>query len=77
LLEHVDRYAFLAQIDKPFLFLHNLGRFQTYQRSIRQAEALTRLDFGKLKDLDGFSNEQARTGTRIEVELRTLADVRV
>lgn len=53
------------------------GRYRTYQRSVREIERLTGLSFGRLRDFDGFSNEEDRTGTRIESELRTLADIRV
>ena len=53
------------------------GRFRTYQRSVLQIEHLTGIDFGTLRDYDGFSNEERATGTRIEAEIRTLADIRV
>ncbi len=53
------------------------GRFRTYQRSILQIERLTGIDFGALADYDGFSNEERATGTRIEAEIRQLADIRV
>lgn len=52
-------------------------RFRTYQRSVLQIEHLTGIDFGTLRDYDGFSNEERATGTRIEAEIRTLADIRV
>ena len=53
------------------------GRFRTYQRSVLQIEQLTGIDFGALSDYDGFSNEERATGTRIEAEIRELADIRV
>jgi endonuclease G len=53
------------------------GRYRTYQRSVRRIEEITGLGFGPLRDFDGFSNEERRTGTRIEVELRHLGDIRV
>jgi endonuclease G len=53
------------------------GRYRTYQRSVRRIEEITGLSFGPLRDFDGFSNEERRTGTRIEVELRHLGDIRV
>jgi endonuclease G len=53
------------------------GVYKTYQRSVRQIEQLTGLDFGGLSDFDGFSNEERATNARIESVLRTPADMRV
>lgn len=53
------------------------GRYRTFQRSIRHIEEITGIGFHALQDFDGFSNEETRTGARIEVPLRSLADVRV
>jgi endonuclease G len=53
------------------------GVYKTYQRSVRQIEELTGLDFGELSGFDGFSNEERATSVRIESVLRTPADMRV
>ena len=53
------------------------GRYKTYQCSVAKIEDLTGLKFGNLATYDGFTNEEAATGARIEAEIRTLADVRV
>ncbi|MFD6319849.1 DNA/RNA non-specific endonuclease [Methylorubrum thiocyanatum] len=53
------------------------GRYKTYQRSVRYISELTLLDFGNLAQYDGFSNEEAQGGVRIEAVLRTLGDIRV
>ncbi|MCG7372400.1 DNA/RNA non-specific endonuclease [Pseudomonas luteola] len=67
----IDQSSELGQLDAAF------GRFRTYQRSVRRIEQLTGINFGPLSRYDGFSNEEAMTGTRIEAELHTLADIRV
>jgi len=41
------------------------GAFKTYQRSVAAIAGLTALDFGKLPLFDGFSNEEAATGTTV------------
>jgi endonuclease G len=51
--------------------------YKTYQRSIRQIEELTDLDFSELSSFDGFSNEERATRTRVESVLHSLADIRV
>jgi endonuclease G len=53
------------------------GRFKTYQRSIARIEELTDLDFGKLKDYDGFTNEERWSDTRIEAVINGPSDIRV
>jgi len=67
----IDQVRELATLEAVF------GAFKTYQRSIRQIERLTNIDFGELVKFDGFSNEEAATGTRIEAELRSPSDIRV
>ncbi|TWI55477.1 endonuclease G [Pseudomonas duriflava] len=67
----IDQSSELAQLEAIF------GRFRTYQRSIRRIESLTGLSFGELSRYDGFSNEEALSGTRIEAELRSLSDIRI
>ena len=41
------------------------GAFKTYQRSVTGIAKLTSLDFGDLVRFDGFSNEEAATGTTV------------
>jgi endonuclease G len=41
------------------------GAFKTYQRSVAAIAGLTALDFGELPLFDGFSNEEAVTGTTV------------
>ncbi|MFY7925671.1 MAG: DNA/RNA non-specific endonuclease [Aquidulcibacter sp.] len=67
----IDQKRELGSLEAAF------GAFKTYQRSIRQIELLTDIDFGVLSQYDGFSNEEVATGTRIESELRSPADMRV
>ena len=45
--------------------------YKTYQRSMRQIDDLTDLDFGELSSFDGFSNEERATNTRVEFVLRS------
>ena len=67
----IDQKRELGSLEAAF------GAFKTYQRSIRQIEQLTDVDFGQLSLYDGFSNEERATGTRIEAELSSPADIRV
>jgi endonuclease G len=67
----IDQSSELGQLEVAF------GRFRTYQRSVRRIEELTGIRFGELSQYDGFSNEEALTGTRIEAELHTLGDIRI
>jgi endonuclease G len=67
----IDQEHELTQLEAAF------GRYKTYQRSVRRIERLTGLDFGRLREFDGFSNEEAATGTEIEAVIRTLGDLRV
>jgi endonuclease G len=53
------------------------GPYKTYQRSIAAVERATGLDFGALALRDGFSNEEAATGARVERVIRVAADVLV
>ncbi|MCM2129547.1 DNA/RNA non-specific endonuclease [Larsenimonas rhizosphaerae] len=53
------------------------GQYQTFQKSILHIETLTGLDFGPLSHLDGFSNEERATGTRVEAVIHQLGDIRV
>ncbi|HVW64731.1 MAG TPA: DNA/RNA non-specific endonuclease [Nitrosospira sp.] len=67
----IDQSGELAALEAAF------GRFKTYQRSIARIEELTDLDFGKLKDYDGFTNEERRSDTRIEAVINRPSDIRV
>ncbi|MFD1985468.1 DNA/RNA non-specific endonuclease [Mesorhizobium newzealandense] len=67
----IDQKRELGSLEAAF------GVFKTYQRSVRQIELLTDIDFGVLSGFDGFSNEELATGTRIEAELRTPNDIRI
>lgn len=67
----IDQKRELGSLEAAF------GAFRTYQRSVRQIELLTDIDFGALSQYDGFSNEELATGTKIESELRSPADMRV
>jgi endonuclease G len=53
------------------------GPYRTYQRSVAAVERATGLDFGALALRDGFSNEEAATGARVERVIRVAADVLV
>ncbi|MCO5366182.1 DNA/RNA non-specific endonuclease [Pseudomonas alliivorans] len=53
------------------------GQLKTWQRSVAQIEKLTGINFGKLADYDGFSNEERLTGTRIEAQIRGPQDIRL
>jgi endonuclease G, mitochondrial len=67
----IDQKRELKNLEATF------GVYKTYQRSIRQIEELTDLDFGELSSFDGFSNEERATRTRVESVLHSLADIRV
>jgi endonuclease G len=67
----IDQKRELGSLEAAF------GAFKTYQRSLRQIELLTDIDFGALSQYDGFSNEELATGTKIESELRSPAEMRV
>ncbi|MEH3023049.1 MAG: DNA/RNA non-specific endonuclease [Pseudomonas oryzihabitans] len=51
------------------------GRLRTYQCSVRRIEQLTGIDFGPLRDYDGFSNEERATGTVVERAIAGPADI--
>lgn len=53
------------------------GPYKTYQRSVAAVERATGLDFGALALRDGFSNEEAATGARVERVIRGAADILV
>lgn len=63
LLEHLRAFGF--------------GRYKTYQVSIRQVEELANLDFGTLKQYDGFTTEEGRTRRALQAEIRSWEDIRV
>lgn len=67
----IDQKRELKNLEATF------GVYKTYQRSIRQIEELTDLDFGELSSFDGFSNEERATNTRVESVLHSPADIRV
>jgi endonuclease G len=66
----IDQSRELGDLEAAF------GRFKTYQRSIARIEELTDLDFGNLKDYDGFTNEERASGTRIEAIIERPSDIR-
>jgi endonuclease G len=53
------------------------GRYKTYQVSIGQIEQLTNLDFGELRQFDGFTTEERRTLHPMRAEIRTWEDIRI
>ncbi|TCP97475.1 endonuclease G [Sphingomonas sp. PP-F2F-A104-K0414] len=53
------------------------GAFKTYQRSILAIEGLTNLDFGSLRQFDGFSNEEKATGDVVRVLVTEAEDIRL
>ena len=67
----IDRRQELGGLEAAF------GAFKTYRRTVRSIAQATSIDFSALARFDGFSNEEEATGTRIEAELRSPADVRV
>lgn len=66
----IDQSRELGSLEAAF------GRFKTYQRSIARIEELTDLDFGDLKNYDGFTNEERASGTRIEAVIERASDIR-
>jgi len=53
------------------------GAFKTYQRSVLAIEGLTNLDFGSLREFDGFSNEEKATGDAVRVLITKAEDIRL
>lgn len=53
------------------------GRYKTYQVSIGQIEQLTHLDFGELRQFDGYTTEERRTLRPMRSEIRTWEDIRI
>ena len=53
------------------------GRYKTYQVSIEQVEHLTNLDFGELRQFDGYTTEERRTLRPLRTEIRTWGDIRI
>lgn len=53
------------------------GAFKTYQRSVLAIEGLTNLDFGSLREFDGFSNEEKATGDSVRVLITEAEDIRL
>jgi endonuclease G len=53
------------------------GAFKTYQRSVLAIEGLTNLDFGSLREFDGFSNEEKATGDAVRVLITEAEDIRL
>ena len=51
------------------------GRLRTYQCSVLRIEQLTGIDFGPLRDHDGFSNEERATGSPVERAIFGPADI--
>jgi endonuclease G len=67
----IDQRTELGGLEAAF------GAFKTYQCSVQSIAQATSIDFSALAQFDGFSNEEVVTGTRIEAELRSPADIRV
>ncbi|MGE3154240.1 MAG: DNA/RNA non-specific endonuclease [Nitrospiraceae bacterium] len=53
------------------------GRYKTYQVSIGQIERLANLDFGLLRQFDGFTTEEGRTRRAMRTEIRSWKDIRI
>jgi endonuclease G len=53
------------------------GAFKTYQRSVLSIEGLTNLDFGLLRQFDGFSNEETATGDIVRALITKVEDIRL
>lgn len=53
------------------------GAFKTYQRSVLAIEGLTNLDFGSLREFDGFSNEEKAIGDAVRVLITEAEDIRL
>lgn len=70
--------AYVVQQDEELRLLEAAyGAYKTYQRSVRHVEALTGLSFNRLRDYDGFSNEEVESGILVLAELKDLRDIRV
>lgn len=67
----LDQAKELTQLEAAF------GAFKTYQRSVRYVEEITDLDFGRLSQFDGFSNEERATGVQIESALSSVEQIRL
>jgi endonuclease G len=64
-----------AQLLEDLEFLY--GQYQTFQVSVRAVEKLTGLDFGPLRPLDGFSNEETATGCELRLPVADWGAIRV
>lgn len=53
------------------------GEYKTYQVSVSHVEKLASLDFGDLKDYDGFSTQESVTGGDYAVELQDWREIRI
>lgn len=53
------------------------GKYKTYQISVRSIEELAHLDFGKLRDFDGFSTQETMVHGKMERELTDWRDIMV
>jgi endonuclease G len=67
----IDQETELRDLEAAF------AKFKTYQRSIAYIEKRAHLDFGKLRQYDGFSNHEEDTGVRLEAVLNSPADIRL
>lgn len=67
----LDQVEELRRLEAAF------GAFRTYQRSIRQIELMTNLDFGVLRQFDGFTNEELASGARLETVIDSFEKIRV
>lgn len=63
----------LLKEDLEFVF----GQYKTYQVSVKHVEKLASVDFGKLKQHDGFSTQESVTGGDMVVELTDWREIRV
>ncbi len=53
------------------------GTYKTYQVSIAHVESLTGLDFGTLRNYDGFSTQERRVAGPMRTEIRSWRDIRI
>lgn len=60
-------------LDEGMAFV--FGKYKTYQVSVRSIEALALLDFGKLRDQDGFSSQETMVAQPMERELTDWRDI--
>lgn len=62
-------------LDEGMAFV--FGKYKTYQVSIKSIEKLAHLDFGNLRDFDGFSTQETMTLAKVEHELTDWRDIMI